>query len=180
MDIFMPMSATVRHNKIIMNLIARLWNRIEKKELHALSEECSLVYWGSPFEISSLRLVNLSEIDDIQAFKDGVIEDLYCVQPDLMVFDLQPYAENKRQTKTAGQPDLIIEVWSDGNTKVDRDFKKFLYSTSDKTEHWYIEQDSNEVQCFLGQNSLPSQSLLNVLRTTNGIEFDLRAMAITD
>ena len=177
MDIFMPMSTTVRHNKIIMNLIARLWNRIEKKELHALSEECSLVYWGNPFEISSLRLVNLSEIDDIQVFKDGVIEDLYCVQPDLMVFALQPYAENKRQTKTAGQPDLIIEVWSDGNTKLDRDFKKYLYSTSAQTEQWYIEQDSNDVECYLGKERLPPQSLKKVLRTVNGIEFDLRCLA---
>ena len=178
MDIFMPMSTTVRHNKIIMNLIAKLWNRIEKKELHALSEECSLVYWGNPFEINSLRLVNISEIDDIQAFKDGIIEDLYCVQPDLMVFALQPYLENKRQTKTAGQPDLIIEVWSDGNTKVDRDFKKYLYSTSAQTEQWYIEQDSNDVECYLGKEFLPSQSLKKVLRTVNGIEFDLRCLAL--
>ena len=178
MDIFMPISTTVRHNKIIMNLIARLWNRIEKKELHALSEECSLVYWGNPFEISSLRLVNLSEIDDIQAFKDGVIEDLYCVQTDLMVFALQPYAENKRQTKTAGQPDLLIEVWSDGNTKFDRDFKKYLYSTSAQTEQWYIEQDSNDVECYLGKERLLPQSLKKVLRTVNGIEFDLRYLAL--
>ena len=178
MDIFMPMSTTVRHNKIIMNLIARLWNRIEKKELHALSEECSLVYWGNPFEINSIQLVNLSEINNIQTFKDGVIEDLYFVQPDLMVFASQPYIENKRQTKTAGQPDLIIEVWSDGNTKIDKDFKKYLYSTSAQTEQWYIEQDSNDVECYLGKESLPSQSLKEILRTVNGIEFDLRYLAL--
>ena len=178
MDVFMPLPTTVRHNKIIMNLIARLWNRIEKKELHALAEECSLVYWGNPFEISSLSLVNLSEIDDMQKFKDSVIEDLYCVQPDLMVFDLQPYEENKRQTKTAGQPDLVIEVWSDGNKKTDRDFKKYLYSTSNYTEHWYIEQDSNDIECYLGKERLPSQSLKEILRSVNGIEFDLRYLAL--
>jgi len=178
MDIIMPMSTTVRHNKIIMNLIARLWHRIEKKELHALAEECSLVYWGNPFEISSLRLVNLSEIENIETFKNGVIEDLYYVQPDLLVFKSNPYIENIRQTKTAGQPDLIIEVWSDGNTKTDRDFKKYLYSTSDVTEHWYIEQDSNEVECYMGKERLPDQHLTNVLVTQKGLEFDLRYLAI--
>jgi Uma2 family endonuclease len=114
----------------------------------------------------------------MQAFKDGIIEDLYFVQPDLMVFDLLPYAENKRQTKTAGQPDLVIEVWSDGNTKIDRDFKKHLYSTSAQTEQWYIEQDSNNVECYLGKERLPPQSLKKILRSANGIEFDLRYLAL--
>jgi len=178
MDIFMPMSTKVRHNRITTTLIGRLLNKIENNELHALSEECSLVHWGKFSEPSSISLVDIKKIENLKKFKKTTIEDLYYVQPDLLVFKSNPYIENIRQTKTAGQPDLIIEVWSDGNTKLDRDLKKYLYSTSDVTEHWYIEQDSNEVECYMGKERLPDQHLTNVLVTQKGLEFDLRYLAI--
>lgn len=178
MDIIMPMSTTVRHNRIIQTLTGRLLDKIENNELHALSEECSLVHWGKISEPSSISLVDIKEIEDMQKFKEATIEDLYYVQPDLLVFKSNPYIENKRQTKTAGQPDLIVEVWSDGNSKSDRDFKKYLYSTSNITEHWYIEQDSNEVICYLGKSKLENQCLSNILVTRGGLKFDLRYLAI--
>ena len=178
MDIFMPMSTTVRHNRITQTLIGRLLDDIENKKLHALSEECSLVHWGKFAEPSSIKLVDIKRIENLENFKETTIEDLYYVQPDLMVFKLNPYIENKRQTKTAGQPDLIVEVWSDGNSKEDRELKKFLYSTSEITEHWYIEQNSNEVTCYFGQNRIQNQCLTDILATRNGLKFDLRYLAI--
>lgn len=178
MDIYMPLSTTVRHNRITQTLIGRLLTAIENNELHALAEECSLVHWGRISEPSSICLVNIKEIENLQIFKETTIEDLYYVQPDLMVFKSNPYLENKRQTKTAGQPDLIVEVWSDGNSKSDRDFKKYLYSTSEITEHWYIEQDSNEVVCYLGSNRIENQYLSDILITRGGLKFDLRYLAI--
>ena len=39
-DIYMPMSTTVRHNRITQTLIGRLLDEIENKRLHALAEEC--------------------------------------------------------------------------------------------------------------------------------------------
>ena len=178
MDIYMPMSTTVRHNRITQTLIGRLLNEIENNKLHALSEECSLVHWGRISEPSSISLVDIKKIENLEIFKETIIEDLYYVQPDLMVFKSNPYVENKRQTKTAGQPDLIVEVWSDGNSKDDRDFKKYLYSTSGVTEHWYIAQDSNEVTCYYGEKRLENQCLMNVLATRGGLNFDLRYLAI--
>ncbi|MCL2158271.1 MAG: Uma2 family endonuclease [Oscillospiraceae bacterium] len=180
MDVYMPlsMSTTIRHNKIITTLMNRIFNRIETGELHALQEECSLVYWGRSTEPTSVGLVALDKIENLQKFKETTIEDLYFVQPDLMVFKANPYVENLRKTKTAGQPDLIIEVWSEGNSKQERDFKKYLYSTSDTTEHWYIEQDSNEVDCYLGKNKIDSQCLSNVLKSLGGLKFDLRRLAV--
>ena len=174
----MPMSTTVRHNKIVTTLMNRIFNRVETGEIHALQEECSLVYCGKNSEPSSVSLVDIKEIEDLQRFKEIIIEDLYYVQPDLMVFKSNPYIENNRKTKTAGQPDLIVEVWSEGNLKNERDFKRYLYSTSDITEHWYIEQDSNEVVCYLGKNRLNNQYLFNVLSTRDGLKFDLRYLAI--
>ena len=178
MDIFMPMSTTTRHNNIINTLIGKLFNLIEQQKVHVLQSDCALVYWGKITEKHSLSLVDIDNPEHKNIYKESVINELSYVQPDLMLFQHNKYIENKWHTKTAGCPDLIIEIWSDGNTDEDKEFKKFLYSTSNKTEHWYIEQDSNEVKCFLGQNSLPSQTLLNILRTNNGIEFDLRRMAI--
>jgi Uma2 family endonuclease len=178
MDFYMPMSTTVRHNKITTTLISSVMDLLRKKEAHALSEECSLVYWGRNSEPASVKLVDISEITDMQKFTEVIIEDLYYVQPDIMIFKSNPYVENKRQTKTAGQPDLIVEVWSDSNLKAERDFKKYLYSTSDVTEHWYIEQDSNEVMCYLGGERIEDQALTDILVTRSGLEFDLRYLAL--
>ena len=178
MDNYMPMSTTKRHNNIVTSLILKLGALIEKKEINVLHDQCSLVYWGTKTVIESLSLVNISKIEDLQKFKETVIEDLYCAQPDFMLFKDNPYIENKRQTRTAGQPDLIVEIWSEGNTKNDKDFLKYLYSTSDITEHWYIEQDSNRVECYLGKKKLHDQYLTNVLITQKGLEFDLGYLAI--
>ena len=178
MDMYMPMSTTTRHNKITTTLISSVIDLLRKKEAHALSEECSLVYWGKNTEPTSVKLVNINEIEDMQKFTEIIIEDLYYVQPDIMIFKSNPYVENKRQTKTAGQPDLIVEVWSEGNLNSEKDFKKYLYSTSAITEHWYIEQDSNEVTCYLGRDRIEDQSLSDILVTRNELKFDLRYLAI--
>ena len=143
-----------------------------------MHEECSLVHWGKKTEPTSLKLVNISEIEDFGKFKESIIEDLYYVQPDFMLFKKNPYIENKRQTRIAGQPDLIIEVWSEGNTKNERAFLQNLYASSPITEHWYIEQDKNDVQCYMGKERLLDQHLTNVLITQNGIKFDLRYLAL--
>jgi Uma2 family endonuclease len=85
---------------------------------------------------------------------------------------------NERETKTAGYPDIIIEVWSKSNDDSERDFKLDLYSSSPITEHWYIEQDSNEVICYFGKERIENQYLNNILVTRNGLEFDLCYLAI--
>jgi len=177
MDIYMPMSTTARHNKLAGTLFSRIIDLLERKEVHALHEECSLVYWGKKTG-ADCSLVNISEIEDLSKFKDSIIEDLYYVQPDFMLFKNNPYVENIRQTRTAGRPDLIVEIWSDGNSKNDRAFLQNLYATSDITEHWYIEQDSNEVSCYFGKNKIESQFLSDVLVTRGGLKFDLRYLVI--
>ena len=178
MDIYMPMSTTARHNKITTTLSGTILDLLRKKEVHALSEECSLVYWGKKTEPANMSLINISEIEDLAKFKESIIEDLYYVQPDFMLFKNNPYIENKRQTRTAGRPDLIVEIWSDGNSKNDRAFLQNLYATSTITEHWYIEQDSNEVVCYLGRDRIENQSLTDILLTRAGLKFDLRYLAV--
>ena len=178
MDIIMPMSTNLRHNKVTRKLGSRLIEWEEKNEGLVLQEECSLVHLGGEKRPCELKLVDLSEIKDIDYFMSDIIEDLEKVQPDLAFFNKNKYIINKRETKVAGCPDLIVEVWADSNTQSHKDYKKYLYSTSPITEHWYIEQNSNEVNCYMGREQLPNQYLTDILKTQNGIEFDLRYLAI--
>jgi len=178
MDIFIPMSTTIRHNKITRRLGSNLLDLEEKENAFILQEDCSLVYFGSENKVSDIRLVDLAEITDENDFINEVIDDLKTVEPDLVLFHHNRFLVNIRETRTAGQPDLVVEVWSKGNTQKERDFKKYLYSTSEITEHWYIDQDSNSIECWIGSRQLPNQNLNHILKTQKGLEFDLRYLAI--
>ena len=177
MDIFMPMATTDRHNKFVATLMNRIFNRVESGEVHALQEQCPLVYWGSKDLPKGFELVDVRDIKNTEHFLDNITELEY-VNPDFMLFAANPYIKNKKGTRTAGQPDLIVEIWSDSNTDNNRAFLQNLYASSPITEHWYIEQDSNDVKCYMGKERLLDQCLTNVLVTQNGIKFDLRYLAI--
>jgi Uma2 family endonuclease len=183
MDSFMEMGTLGRHNEIITEIVGKLFGLIERRrEIRIWHENYPLVYWGKRTELDALSLVDINQIEDIESFKENVMTVLRRVEPDFMLFDKNAYIENSaahnKRSRVAGFPDFIIEVWSEENTKADREFKKFLYSTSPITEHWYIEQESNEVECYLGEQVLPKQYLADILRTQNGIEIDLRYLTI--
>ena len=178
MEIFMEMSTSGRHNRLAGTFLGEILNLLRKKEVYAFHEEGALVYWGEKKEPDLIRLVDVNEIENTDEFTKEIIHDLHYVQPDFFLFKKNPYLHNKRETKIAGYPDLIVEVWSDDNTTFDRKIKLALYSSSPITEHWYIEQNSNEVVCYYGDKRLENQSLLNVLVTRDGLEFDLRYSAV--
>ena len=178
MSVYMPMSATGRHSRLLMTISSAVIELLRKKEAYAVQEECALVHWGYKGKSDFKELVKIPEIEDKDSFIETIINELDYVQPDFLLFKNNPYLCNENETKIAGCPDLIVEVWSKGNIKAEREFKLDLYSTSPITEHWYIEQDSNEVVCYLGKNRLENQSLFNVLVTCGGIKFDLRYLAI--
>ena len=174
----MPMSTTDRHNDMISTFVGDVLPLKRKKEIYALQSDCALVHWGEKKEPANLALVNISEISHIVKFKESTIEYLDYVQPDFMLFKDNPYLKNSKGLRTAGQPDLIVEIWSESNSKAERELKWNLYATSDITEHWYIEQDSNSVKCYMGKKQLSEQYLTTILRTQKGLEFDLRYLAI--
>jgi len=173
----MTMGTTHRHNGLVTTLMNRIFNRIESGELLAFQEQCPLVYFGTKELPVGFKLIDVKSIKDTQRFLENITE-LEHVKPDFMLFKNNAYLRNKKQTRTAGQPDLIVEVWSETNTDDDRAFLQNLYATSDITEPWYIEQDSNSVQCYMGSEQLPNQCLTNILKTQKGLEFDLRYLAI--
>ena len=178
MDIFMPMSTTTRHNRLINTFIGDTLNLSRKKEIYALQSDCALVYYGQRKEPQSIKLVNILKLTDIKKFADSEIEYLEYVQPDVMIFKNNPYLENKSELRVAGQPDLIIEIWSKSNTMEDREFKRRLYATGVNTENWYVEQDSNILECYIGEEKIDDKSIKDILRTKSGIEFDLRYLAL--
>ena len=179
MNNFLQMSTTNRHNRMIRKLTTAMVELEEKKEVLILQEQCSIVYYGSTKQkMVRSGLVKIAEIEDMKEFKDYTIYELDYVQPDFVVFKDNEYITDSRDLRTAGQPDLIVEVWSKNNTKSDKDFLRALYATSDITEFWQIEQNSNTVKCSIGETKLLNQSLKNVLKTQKGLEFDLRYLAI--
>ena len=178
MSVYMPMSTTVRHNKITGTIFSAIVDLLRKNEVYATHEECALVHWGFKRKNDFTYLVDIPSIDDINYFTNITINELDYVLPDFILFKENPYLCNNRETKIAGCPDLIIEVWSDSNSTEERNFKLGLYSSSPIVEHWYIDQDSNEIICYIGDNKAENQSLHNILETSNGLKFDLRYLAI--
>ena len=175
---FMLMATTLRHNDMISSFSADIHDLVKKRAVRKFQEECALVHWGSQSKMDYKSLVNINELDDKEHFKKITINELDYIQPDFVLFKNNIYLTNERQTRTAGQPDLIVEVWSENNSKQEKDFKFNLYSSSQVTEHWYIEQDSNEVICYYGGNKIENQSLTDMLETRGGLKFDLRFLAI--
>ena len=178
MNNIMPMSTTTRHNRLINTFIGEIYSLFKRKEAYVLQSDCALTYYGQRKEAQSVKLIELLKVSDTEMFLNSDIEYLEYIQPDFFMFKNNPYIENKSGLRIAGQPDLIIEIWSKSNTNDDRDFKLFLYSTSPVTEHWYIDQDSNSIECWIGSQQLPNQSLKNILKTQKGLEFDLCYLAI--
>ena len=178
MSVYMPMSTSGRHNRLVRTLSSAVIELERKKEVYALQEECALVHWGYKGKPDFKELVKIQDIEDKEIFVKEIIDELDYIQPDFLLFKDNPYLHNDNETKVAGCPDLIVEVWSKGNTKAEREFKFDLYSGSSITEHWYIEQDSNEVTCYFGRNRIKNQILSNILLSQNGLEFDLRYLTI--
>lgn len=178
MDNYMPMGTTGRHNNLVGTFFSAIVDLLRKKEASAFHEECALTYLGTKKESMGFKLVDINSIDDRKRFIEKTMPLLETVQPDFMLFKDNLYLKNENDTRWAGQPDLIVEVWSESNSHQDRTFKMNLYATSPITEHWYIEQDSNKVECYIGSERLPDQCLTNILKTQKGLEFDLRYLAI--
>jgi len=178
MSVYMPMSASGRHSRFIMTISSAVVDFMRRKEVYALQDSCALVHWGYKDRADFKSLIDLSDIEDHKLFVEDTINELDYIQPDFMLFKSNPYVHNANETKIAGCPDLLIEVWSKGNTPMERNFKYNLYSTSPVTEHWYITQDSNLVECYYGNTKISVQTLSNILISLGGIEFDLRYLAL--
>ena len=176
MESVFEFGTTARHGDIIDFLSFYTFNLARKKELRKFSESSSLVYYDGIRDIHSCVLINLLDICDTSVFLSNTLDHLNSVTPDYMYFKNNSYLINKMETRIAGCPDLVVEIWTDSNSPKDKYFKKYLYSTSPTTEHWYIEQDSNIIECWYGNTRLKDKNLSEILVSVDGIEFDLREL----
>jgi hypothetical protein len=174
----MEMGATKRHGRLLSFLENSVFDLFLKEKVEHFSESASLAYWGKKKNPHSCNLINIEEISDTENFIKNTINLLSWVTPDYMHFSTNKFIINDNETRIAGFPNLIVEVWSKSNSDEDKEFLKYLYATSDETEHWYIEQDSNIVECWYGDKRIEDKSLKDILKTKDGIEFDLRYLAL--
>ena len=167
MDYTFSMANTDRHIDLVQGISHSLYynyrDLVHSRELKLLQESAALVFEGSLNCYPTLiDIDNCSkEISDLNI--------LNYVQPDIFCFYTNSYLLNSSKNRYAGCPDLIIEVWSESNTHLERIHKFNLYSSSSMTEHWYIDLTSPEVECYKGIHKLNNQSLNQCLVTQNGL-----------
>ena len=171
------MSTTTRHNHLLSSFLLDIGALFKKKELFPLKESCSLVFEGKKMS-GEETLVDVESIENIDEFVSFTINGLNFVQPDFLLFQHNKFLQDPNKLKTAGIPDLIVEVWSPFNKPHEKEMKFRLYSSHPSCEHWYIDQNSNLVTCFKGKQQLPNQYLSKVLETTMGLKFDLTHMSL--
>ena len=179
------MATSLRHNKIAQSFIGGAVRFEDKSnvEITYYSESCALVYVKNFMDEMPVQLIDASaesiikEYGNMETFLQA-IETLDFVQPDFMVFQRNPFITNKSEWKIAGQPDFIVEIWSSSNIEREIDAKKALYSTGLKTEHWYVHQDDNVIECWFGEERLDDKSMTGKLLTKGGIEFNLKKLAL--
>ncbi|MCL2017138.1 MAG: Uma2 family endonuclease [Defluviitaleaceae bacterium] len=138
-------------------------------------ENMGLIYRRSLEDNHKAELLNIKLSD---AKDRDYLDSLPSYIPDIMLFDKHKYILSRDETKVAGYPDLIIEVWSNSNKPPERKLKQALYETSPITEHWYIFQHKNTVAKYLGTAKLKSQTLKEILVTHSGLALDLRHMSL--
>ena len=128
------------------------------------------------------KLIDLSELTELDLRK--VINNLGKLKytyPDFMIFQDNPIIISNNETRYAGIPDLIVEVWSKANSKADREQKLSLYRTN-KSELWEIDQDSPIITCWDKNGKMYQQHMNKPVKTPWGEEIDLTKLAydITD
>jgi len=174
MTIF-DMANTRRHAELLQEISDELSIVRRTQGFTVYRENIALVHMGHRVKDPSLlALIDIEEFD-----KSLVIDNLNYIQPDFMIFQDNPFLWNKKETRLAGCPDLIIEIWSDSDYPIDKQSKFLIYSNSNnKTEHWYIEQGNNEIECFIGKDKTQSQDLSAPLKTRTGLKFNLASLAL--
>jgi len=164
------MATTDRHSELIDFLTGSLFPKRLTGELVFWSDTVALVYEDD-------ALINVDDMNNVDKQRlQNRMGILNFKEPDLMVFHNHLYLNNRYNTRKAGCPDLIVEVWSASNEMEHRDHKFNVYASSPTTEHWYMEQESDLVKCYLGTKRLPDQHLRQILTTQSGLEFDLRLL----
>ena len=177
MDFVYELATFPRHNHLVGAFVGSVFPLFVKQKVYFMHENCVLVFDGVKYS-GEETLIDASEISGLEKFRDFIIDEYSFILPDFMLFQYNAFIQSRNTLKTAGIPDLVVEIWSDSNTEKERVFKRRLYGSSDLCEHWYLEQDSNIVDCWIGKKKLSEQTLLKPLESQTGLRFYLEHLAI--
>lgn len=127
----MSPAPTFNHQKIQTNILVEFHNFLKGKPCVTVSSPVDVRLKGKPFRKKKLR-------DD---------EITTVVQPDIIVVCDEEKLKDNRSID--GAPELIVEVLSPGNTKVETKYKFDLYEENGVLEYWVVYPEYNQIYVYL-------------------------------
>lgn len=127
----MSPAPTVKHQNILTNLFLVIGNFLKNKSCKVLVAPVDVRLKGKPFRKKKLR-------DD---------EITTVVQPDIIVVCDEEKLKDARSVD--GAPDLVVEILSPGNTRVETKYKLDLYEENGVLEYWVVYPEFNHIYVYL-------------------------------
>ena len=131
----MSPAQTFNHQKIQTNILVEFHNFLKGKPCVTVSSPVDVRLKGKPFRKKKLR-------DD---------EITTVVQPDIIVVCDEEKLKDNRSVD--GAPELIVEVLSAGNTKVETKYKFDLYEENGVLEYWVVYPEYKQIYVYLLNNN---------------------------
>ena len=94
---------------------------------------------------------------------DIVFTDYDVVEPDLMYFSRQRYAEVVTEKNAQGAPNLVVEILSPGTRRRDEGLKRRLYERMGVDEYWIVDPAAENVRVYRA-----SRGAYRAMRFTRG------------
>jgi len=127
----MSPAPTVKHQKILTNLLLVIGNFLKNRSCNVLVAPVDVRLKGKPFKKKKLR-------DD---------EITTVVQPDIIVVCDEEKLKDVRSID--GAPELVVEILSPGNTRVETKYKLDLYEENGVLEYWVVYPEFSHIYVYL-------------------------------
>ena len=127
----MSPAPTFNHQKIQTNILVEFHNFLKGKPCVTVSSPVDVRLKGKPFRKKKLRDDQVTTV----------------VQPDIIVVCDEEKLKDNRSID--GAPELIVEVLSPGNTKVETKYKFDLYEENGVLEYWVVYPEYKQIYVYL-------------------------------
>ena len=127
----MSPAPTFNHQKIQTNILVEFHNFLKGKPCVTVSSPVDVRLKGKPFRKKKLRDDQVTTV----------------VQPDIIVVCDEEKLKDNRSID--GAPELIVEVLSPGNTKVETKYKFDLYEENGVLEYWVAYPEYKQIYVYL-------------------------------
>lgn len=127
----MSPAPTVTHQKVLGNLFLAIGSFLQNKSCKALVAPVDVRLKGKPFRKKKLQDNEITTV----------------VQPDIIVVCDEEKLKDARSVD--GAPELVIEILSPGNTKVEIKYKFDLYEENGVLEYWLVYPEFKHIYVYL-------------------------------